>query len=84
MSIGVVAIVVFLINLPCGFFRAKSEKLSKAWFFWVHAPIPFVIALRILSGLGFKLYTFPIVISAYFLGQFTGGLLYRILKTQTK
>ena len=82
MSIGVVAFLVFLMNLPCGFFRAKSEKLSKAWFIWVHAPIPFVIALRVLSGLGFKLYTFPIIISAYFLGQFTGGMVYRMLKTQ--
>jgi len=84
MSIGVVALLVFLMNLPCGFFRAKSDKLSKAWFFWVHAPIPFVIALRILSGLGFKLYTFPIIISVYFLGQFTGGLFFRMLKPQEK
>ncbi len=84
MSLSIVALIVFLMNLPCGFFRAKAEKLSKAWFFWVHAPIPFVIALRVLSGLGFKLYTFPIVISAYFLGQFTGGLLYKMLKPQTK
>jgi len=84
MSIEFVALIVFLINLPCGFFRARSEKLSKFWFFWVHVPIPFVIALRIASGLGFKLYTFPIVISAYFLGQFTGGMFYRLLKFQSK
>ncbi len=73
MSLYTVAFLVFLINLPCGYMRAKSEKLSKNWFIWVHAPIPFVIALRILSGLGFHLYTFPIMVGAYFLGQFTGG-----------
>ena len=84
MSILIVIVLVFVINLPCGFFRAQSPKLSKFWFFWVHLPIPFVIAIRILSGLGFKLYTFPIVISAYFLGQFTGGLVYRILKPQNR
>ncbi len=82
MSIEVLALIVFLINLPCGFFRAKSEKMSKAWFFWVHAPIPFVIALRLLSGLGFKLYTFPIVITAYFLGQFIGGRFLKIFNSR--
>ncbi len=83
MSIQTVAFIVFLINLPCGFMRAKSEKLSRNWFIWVHAPIPFVIALRIASGLGFQLYTFPIIIGSYFLGQFSGGkalLFYRKVK----
>ncbi len=79
-----VAVLVFVINLPCGFFRVQSSKLSKSWFLWVHLPIPFVIAIRILSCLGFKLYTFPIVISAYFLGQFTGGLIYKMLKPQKR
>ncbi len=77
MSLTVVALLVFTINLPCGYMRARQEKLSKKWFMWVHLPIPFVIALRLLSGLGFQLYTFPIMVSAYFLGQFTGGLLSR-------
>ncbi len=84
MSIVTVMVLVFVINLPCGFFRAQSPKLSKSWFLWVHLPIPFVIAIRILSGLGFKLYTFPIVISAYFFGQFTGGLIYKMLKPQKR
>ncbi len=75
MSLQTVAILVFLINLPFGYLRAKSEKFSKHWFMWVHVPIPFVIALRLLSGLGFQLYTFPIMIGAYFTGQFVGGLL---------
>ncbi len=77
MSLTAVAVLVFLINIPCGYMRARNERFSKRWFMWVHIPIPFVIALRLLSGLGFQLYTFPVMISAYFLGQFTGGLLSR-------
>ncbi len=73
MSLQTVALLVFLINLPFGYLRSNSEKFSKKWFMWVHVPIPFVIALRLMSGLGFQLYTFPIMITAYFLGQFIGG-----------
>ena len=73
MSLQFVAFIVFLINLPCGYMRAKSEKMSRNWFIWVHIPIPFVIALRLASGLGFQLYTFSIIVGAYFLGQFLGG-----------
>ncbi len=84
MSIVAVAVVVFLVNVPCGYLRARSEKLSKSWFLWVHLPIPFVIVLRIYSGLGFKLYTFPIIIGSYFLGQFIGGFFYRVFRTQVR
>ncbi len=73
MSLQAVAICVVAVNLPCGYMRARVERFSKKWFMWVHLPIPFVIALRLLSGLGFQLYTFPVMISAYFIGQFLGG-----------
>ncbi len=76
MSITTVAVLVFIINLPFGYFRRKSERFSKEWFIFVHTPIPFVIILRIVSGLGFQLYTFPIMITAFFLGQFFGGMLF--------
>ncbi len=74
MSLQTTALLVALINLPFGYLRGKSEKFSKQWFIWVHVPVPFVIALRLLSGLGFQLYTFPVMISAYFIGQFVGGV----------
>ncbi len=77
MNLQTVAFLVLLINLPFGYLRARSERFSKKWFMWVHIPIPFVIALRLLSGLGFQLYTFPIMITAYFLGQFIGGIVGR-------
>jgi hypothetical protein len=39
----------------------------------VHLPVPLVVALRIYSGLGWKFISFPVIIGAYFLGQFVGG-----------
>ncbi|AEA33250.1 hypothetical protein [Hippea maritima] len=78
MNLLSIAFLVFLLNLPFGYMRAASEKYSKKWFIYIHAPIPFVVALRLLSGLGFELYTFPVMIFAFFLGQFVGGFLRRV------
>ncbi len=73
MSMLSVATLVFLLNLPFGYFRANEEKLSKRWFLAIHLPVPFVIALRILSGLGWQFITFPVMIGAFFGGQLAGG-----------
>jgi len=71
----VVALGVFVVNVPFGFWRAGVRKLSARWFVAVHAPVPLVVAMRSAAGLGFKLATFPILVGAYFAGQFTGGKL---------
>jgi hypothetical protein len=73
MSLWKVALLVFLINLPFGYWRASSKKFSRQWFLAVHLPVPLIIALRILSGLGWKLISFPVLVGAFFLGQFVGG-----------
>ena len=68
-----VAISVFVLNLPFGFWRAGARKFSWAWIAAIHLPIPVVVTLRLASGIGWKLYTFPVILGAYFLGQFLGG-----------
>ena len=77
MALWLVAIIVFLLNIPFGYWRAGVRKFSWQWILAIHVPVPMIIALRFASGLGFQLYTFPIMISAYFLGQFAGGKLRR-------
>jgi len=74
-KLWLVAGAIALLNLPFGFWREGLRKLSPWWFVAIHAPIPFAILLRWLSGLGFHLATLPIFITAYFAGQFTGGRL---------
>ncbi|HYA87387.1 MAG TPA: hypothetical protein VEI57_10035 [Nitrospirota bacterium] len=76
MNLLTIAFFVFLLNIPFGYWRANVRKFSFAWFLSVHAPVPFIIALRLLSGMGFQLITFPIMIAAYFVGQFAGSRLY--------
>lgn len=66
------ALSTFVLNVPFGFIRQGFKKFSVMWFVCIHAPIPFVILFRHLFGLGFQLYTYPIMVSAFFLGQFAG------------
>ena len=73
MGLWTVALLVFLLNLPFGYWRASSKKFSRPWFLAVHLPVPLVIALRIYSGLGWKPISFPVLVGAFFLGQFVGG-----------
>ena len=80
MGLWTVALLVFLINLPFGYWRASVRKFSPQWFLAVHIPVPLVIALRIYSGLGFKLISFPVIIVAFFLGQFVGGRVRNIIQ----
>jgi len=82
VNIVTVATLVFILNLPFGYWRANERKLSTRWFLSIHAPVPFVIALRLLSGLGWQLITFPILIGAFFGGQWIGGKLHLIRKNR--
>jgi hypothetical protein len=73
MRLALVAASVFLLNLPFGYWRQGTRKFSWPWILAVHVPVPIIIAIRIFSGLGFQLITFPVMIAAYFSGQFLGG-----------
>jgi hypothetical protein len=71
------AAIVTALNLPFGFWRAGVRRFSPRWIIAVHAPVPLVVAVRLLSGLGWQLITFPVLIAAFFTGQFVGGRLRR-------
>jgi len=72
-----VAVGVLVLNIPFGFWRAGVRKFSLQWILAVHLPIPFVVTLRVCSGLGWSLASFPFVIAAYLTGQYLGGVLWR-------
>ena len=72
-KLWLIAALVFLVNLPFGFWRAKEARFSRQWMLAIHLPVPLVIALRIFSGLGWQLISFPVLVGAFFLGQFLGG-----------
>jgi hypothetical protein len=68
----IAAAIVFALNLPFGFWRAGTRRLSLPWFLAIHLPVPLVVAVRYLSGLGWKPVTFPVLIGAFFAGQLAG------------
>ena len=72
LKIFLVSFLCFIINIPMGLMRERSKKFSLAWFLWVHASIPLIIALRI--GLKLHPLAIPINIASAVLGQFLGGL----------
>jgi glycosyltransferase A (GT-A) superfamily protein (DUF2064 family) len=68
---------VLLVNLPFGYWRAGVRKFSPAWFAAVHLSIPLVAAVRLLSGLGWRMATLPLFLIAYGAGQYLGGRIRR-------
>ncbi|MEW6273548.1 MAG: hypothetical protein AB1556_00295 [Bacillota bacterium] len=75
------AAIVFLLNIPFGYWRANVRKFSRPWVAAIHLPVPLVVLLRFALGVGWALVSFPVLIGAYFLGQYTGGLLKRYLQS---
>ena len=82
MNLWAIAAAAFLINVPFGYWRSREPARSRRWFLAIHLPVPLVVALRVLSGLGFQLASFPLIVGAFFLGQYVGGLLTRLSLTR--
>jgi hypothetical protein len=78
MNLALLAGVVVLLNLPFGYWRSHAQKLSVQWFLAIHLPVPLIIAIRLLSGVGWHTVTFPLFAGSFFVGQFIGGRLSRL------
>ena len=75
----IVALATFLVNLPFGALRAREKKYSLKWFLYIHLPIPIIVLMRHYSDIGFALYTYPILVGAFFAGQMTGRKVFATL-----
>ena len=76
MLLLLAACIDFLINIPFGYWRANVKRFSLQWFLSIHLPIPFIILVRIYTGIGFAFITYTIMIIAFFLGQLVGTKYY--------
>ena len=75
MRVGASVAAVLVLNMPFGFWRAGTKRLTLPWFLAVHIPVPLAVGLRILAGVGLRLATLPLFIAAFFAGQLLGGKL---------
>jgi hypothetical protein len=70
-------VILFVLNLPFGYWRENVRKFSLQWVLAIHLPVPVIILLRIVSGIGWGWYTYPFLVGAYFSGQYIGARLQR-------
>lgn len=71
LKIAALSLICLVVNIPLGMKRERSKKFSLAWFLWIHASIPFIIAARIMLQL--HPIAIPLNIAAAVAGQFIGG-----------
>jgi hypothetical protein len=72
-----ISFIVLVINIPFGYWRANVKTFSLQWFLAIHIPVPFIIALRLISDIGFGWFTYVFLVAAFFLGQKTGSFVFR-------
>ncbi len=80
LNLIIVSLLVFVLNIPFGYWRANVKKFSLQWALAIHIPIPFIIALRIYESIGFAWYTYIFLVGAFFLGQQFGAYLLKVIK----
>ena len=72
-TVLLIALVAFIANLPFGFLRTKYRRFSLGWFVCIHAPIPIVVALRLLTKTSYVF--IPIFLVTSIAGQLVGSKL---------
>jgi len=73
------AVTVLVLNIPFGFWRSGVRKFTLPWFLAVHLPVPIVVGLRLIAGLGWFFTTFLFLATSFFVGQFIGGKIRQLL-----
>ncbi len=66
---------IFLVNIPFGYWRAGTRRFSWPWFLAIHLPVGLTVGIRVLAGIRFIIGAFPLFVLAFFLGQSLGGRL---------
>ena len=70
-----------VLNLPFGYWRAGTRKFSWQWFVAVHAPVPLIVAVRLISGISWE--AIPLVFTSDIAGQIFGGMLRSMIRQQS-
>lgn len=74
MTLLLVVVLIFLLNLFFGYWRANTSRFSPQWLLAIHIPVPLAIVIR-LGFLDWSWATLPVFVAAFFGGQYAGGKL---------
>lgn len=80
LNLIVLSFLILILVIPFGYWRANVKRFSFQWFLSVHIPVPIIIALRIFAEIGFAWHTYLFLVTAFFIGQQTGGLIHKYLE----
>jgi hypothetical protein len=80
LNLLIISLIIFILNIPFGYWRANVKRFSLQWYLSIHIPVPIIIAIRIFFEIGFSWYTYLFLITAFFLGQKLGSYIYTYLK----
>ena len=82
IKLTLIALIVLVINIPFGYWRANVKRFSWQWFLAIHLPVPLIIAIRFATGIGFVWYTYVFLVLGFFLGQQAGALIIKWLSNR--
>jgi hypothetical protein len=74
-EILIAALVIFLINIPFGYWRGGTRRFSWQWYLAIHIPVPLIVLIRIYYDFGWGIKTYAYFVLAFFLGQLLGKIL---------
>ena len=83
MPVSLISFLVFLINIPFGYWRSNQNTFSLKWFLAIHIPVVISILLRILFKIKFHWLYLLIFVIMFFAGQTCGKIAYTIKKSKT-
>jgi hypothetical protein len=69
------------VNLPLGYLREGTRKLSLQWFLYVHLSVPLIAYLRIANHV--SAWAIPPFVACALIGQIAGGRMRRIRQKRT-
>jgi len=75
LTLLLVALFIFAVNIFFGYWRTNTRRLSWQWFLAIHIPVPIAISLRLWLLDGFSWATLPLFVAVFFAGQFAGSRL---------
>ena len=84
LKLTIITILIFILNIPFGYWRENVKKFSFQWALAIHIPVPFIILTRIYTDVGFAWYTYVLFVGAFFSGQKLGATLLKRRKESEK
>ncbi len=76
--LAVIAILIFIMNIPFGIWRKLERRFSIKWFLAIHIPVALSVFMRYIYDMEFSWEYILLFVSVFIAGQYTGKLIYTL------